>query len=118
MAAAEGGECLAFEADVTDESTLAEAVVFARNRWGRIDILHNNVGVSIAGGDAGPLDITEEVFDRICAINLRGTVIACKQVLPAMREQRAGSIVNVSSIAAWADYPPVAYKETKTAMIA
>ena len=59
----EGAECVAFEADVTDEATLAEAVDFARRRWGRIDILHNNVGVSISGGDAPLLDLTEEIFD-------------------------------------------------------
>jgi NAD(P)-dependent dehydrogenase (short-subunit alcohol dehydrogenase family) len=90
----------------------------ALQRWGRIDVLHNNVGVSIAGGDAGPLEITEEAFDRVSAINLRGTVMACKHVLPVMRQQRKGSIINISSIAAWAGYPLVAYKATKAAMIA
>jgi NAD(P)-dependent dehydrogenase (short-subunit alcohol dehydrogenase family) len=114
----EGGECLAFEADVTDEATLAEAVSFTVDRWGRIDILHNNVGVSIAGGDGSPLEISEEAFDRICAINLRGTVMACKHTLPVMRGQRSGAIINISSVAAWADYPLVAYKATKAAMIA
>src|SRR5215472_16200067 len=94
-----GGECVAFEADVTREATLAAAIAAARGRWGRIDILHNNVGVSIAGGDASPLEITEEAFDRIAAINLRGTIMACKHALPFMREQRAGAIVNISSIA-------------------
>jgi len=118
MVAGEGGECVAFEADVTDEATLAEAMSFARERWGRIDILHNNVGVSIAGGDGSPLDITEEAFDRICAINLRGTVMACKHVLPIMRSQRSGTIINISSVAAWASYPLVAYKATKAGMIA
>ena len=118
MVATEGGECLAFQADATREETLAAAVREAMQRWGRIDILHNNVGVSIAGGDAGPLEITEEAFDRISAINLRGTVMACKHVLPVMRQQRAGVIVNISSIAAWAGYPLVAYKATKAAMIA
>jgi NAD(P)-dependent dehydrogenase (short-subunit alcohol dehydrogenase family) len=74
--------------------------------------------VSIAGGDAGPLEITEEAFDRICAINLRGTVMACKHVLPIMREQRSGSIINISSVAAFENYPYVAYKATKAAMVA
>jgi NAD(P)-dependent dehydrogenase (short-subunit alcohol dehydrogenase family) len=114
----EGGECFAFEADVTDEATLAAAVSFTIDRWGRIDILHNNVGVSIAGGDGSPLEITEDAFDRICAINLRGTVMACKHALPVMRRQSSGSIINISSIAAWAGYPLVAYKATKAAMIA
>jgi len=118
MVRAEGGECAAFEADVTDEATLKSAMAFAVERWGRIDILHNNVGVSIAGGDGSPLDITEEAFDRICAINLRGTVMACKHALPIMRRQQAGCIINISSIAAWAGYPLVAYKATKAAMIA
>jgi NAD(P)-dependent dehydrogenase (short-subunit alcohol dehydrogenase family) len=118
LVAAQGGECIAFEADVTREETLAAAIAAAVQRWGRIDILHNNVGVSIAGGDAGPLDITEAAFDRISAINLRGTIMACKHVLPVMRRQSAGSIINISSIAAWAGYPLVAYKATKAAMIA
>ena len=77
----------------------------ARQRWGRVDILHYNVGVSIAGGDA-PLDqITEAAFDRIAAINLRGAIMACKHVLPVMRAQRSGVIITISSVAAWEHYP-------------
>ena len=118
MAAAEGGECVPFEADVTREADLAAAVEAAHRRWGRIDVLHYNVGVSLAGGDAPLLEITEEAFDRICAINLRGAVMACKHVLPIMREQRSGVILTISSIAAVDTYPWVAYKATKAAMIA
>jgi len=118
MAKQEGGECVACEADVTKEATLKAAVAAAQQRWGRVDILHNNVGVSIAGGDASPLEITEEAFDRIAAINLRGTIMACKHVLPVMRQQRAGAIINISSVAAWENYPLVAYKATKAGMIA
>jgi NAD(P)-dependent dehydrogenase (short-subunit alcohol dehydrogenase family) len=114
----EGGECIAFEADVTREATLAAAIAAARARWGRIDILHYNVGVSIAGGDAPLLDITEEAFDRISAINLRGAVMACKHVVPVMREQRSGAILMISSLAALEKYPFVTYKATKAAMIA
>jgi NAD(P)-dependent dehydrogenase (short-subunit alcohol dehydrogenase family) len=119
MAAREGAECVPFEADVTSEPTLAAAMRAAEARWGRIDILHNNVGVSIAGGDK-PLDeLTEEAFDRVCAINLRGTIMACKHVLPIMRRQRSGAIINISSVAARENsYPLVAYKATKAAMIA
>ncbi len=67
MVAQAGAECVAYEADVTKEATPAQARDDSRahGRWGRIDILHNNVGVSIAGGDASPLEITEEAFDRI-----------------------------------------------------
>src|SRR6516162_9763758 len=97
----QAGECVAFEADVTRESTLAAMAHAAKERWGRIDILHYNVGVSIAGGDA-PLDeITEAAFHRIATINLRGAIMSCKHVLPLMRAQRAGVIITISSVAAW-----------------
>jgi len=113
-----GGECVAFEADVTREATLKAMVEAARQRWGRVDILHYNVGLSIAGGDA-PLDeFTEAAFDRIATINLRGAIMACKHVLPAMRAQRSGVIIMISSISALENYPYVAYKATKAGMIA
>jgi NAD(P)-dependent dehydrogenase (short-subunit alcohol dehydrogenase family) len=118
MVKQKGGDCVAFEADVTKEATLAAAVAAARKRWGRIDILHYNVGVSIAGGDAPLLEFTEEAFDRISAINLRGAIMACKHVIPIMRQQRAGAITMISSLAALEKYPYVAYKATKAAMIA
>lgn len=113
-----GGEARAFEADVVAEDQIREAITACRALWGRIDILHNNVGVSVAGGDAEVTEITEAAFDRIMAINLRGTVMACKHVLPAMREQQRGAIVNISSIAAIENYPWVAYKASKAAMVA
>jgi NAD(P)-dependent dehydrogenase (short-subunit alcohol dehydrogenase family) len=119
LTAKDGGTAVAFEADVTKEATLQAAVAETMRLWGRIDILHNNVGVSLAGGDASPLEITEAAFDRVNAINLRGTVMACKHVLPVMRQQRSGSIINIASIAALAaNYPTVAYKTTKAGMIA
>jgi NAD(P)-dependent dehydrogenase (short-subunit alcohol dehydrogenase family) len=121
LAAKEGGAdcCVSFQADVTREATLAAAMDAAVRRWGRLDILHNNVGVSIAGGDK-PLDeLSEEAFDRVSAINLRGTIMACKHALPIMRRQRAGAIVNISSVAAYENtYPLVAYKVTKAGMVA
>ncbi len=117
MVAKDGGSCVAFEADVTREATLAAAIADAHRRWGRIDILHYNVGVSIAGGDATVTELTEEAFDRVCAINLRGCVMAVKHVLPIMRAQQAGSIINISSVAAYENYPLVTYKATKAAMV-
>src|ERR1700759_985273 len=54
---------------------LADSVEAARRRWGRFDVLHYNVGVSIAGGDAPPDEITEAAFDRIATINLRGAIM-------------------------------------------
>ena len=119
MVAKAGGTCAAFAADVTKEATLQAAIAEAMKLWGRIDILHNNVGVSLAGGDATPTEISEEAFDRVNAINLRGTIMACKHALPIMRQQQSGSIVNISSVAALtANYPTVAYKTTKAGMIA
>jgi NAD(P)-dependent dehydrogenase (short-subunit alcohol dehydrogenase family) len=114
----EGLEARAWTADVTDDADLARAMHTARERWGSLDILHNNVGVSLAGGDADILDITEEAFDRICRINLRGTVFACKHAIALMREQHSGSIINIASSAAVGRYPYVAYKATKAGVVA
>ena len=114
----EQGTAAAFRADVTSEAQLQAMVADAHKRWGRVDILHNNVGVSIAGGDAVLAELTEANFDRVVAINLRGTIMACKHVIPIMRAQGGGAIVNISSTAAWMVYPYVAYKATKAAMIA
>ena len=85
MIEAEGGTAVAAYADVTEEETLKAAVQTCTARWGRLDVLHNNVGVSIAGGDAAVTEITVEAFDRVMAINLRGAVLACKHALPVMR---------------------------------
>ena len=113
-----GGECIAFEADVTREATLAAMVEAARQRWGRVDILHYNVGVSLAGGDSVLAEFTEAAFDRIATIDLRGAIMACKHVLPVMRAQRSGVIITISSISALEQYPYVAYKATKAGLIA
>jgi NAD(P)-dependent dehydrogenase (short-subunit alcohol dehydrogenase family) len=119
MAAQEAkGRCEAYETDVTVEAALKDMITHAQSLWGRIDILHYNVGLSLAGGDAPPDAITEEAFDRIIRINLRGMVMACKHVLPAMRAQQSGVILGISSIAAQENYPYVTYKATKAAMIA
>ena len=114
----EGGKAIALQADVTDEAAVKAAVDECLGRHGRLDILHNNVGVSIAGGDAEITEITVEAFDRCVAINLRGMVLTCKHALPGMRAQASGAIINISSLAAWSVYPLVAYKTTKAAVIA
>jgi len=111
------GTAVAFKADVTKDAEIKAMVSDAHRRWGRIDILHNNVGVSISGGDAELLDITEEAFDRCVAINLKSTILACKHVIPIMRRQKSGAIVNISSMAVITTYPYVAYKATKAAMV-
>ena len=118
MIRAEGGEATTAVADVTEEAAVEAAMASCVARYGRIDILHNNVGISIEGGDAPITEIETEAFDRIVAVNLRSVVYACKHALPVMRAQRSGAIVNISSTAALEEYPWVAYKATKAAMIA
>src|SRR5512141_2370195 len=117
MIGAKGGIAVPFKADVTRVGELKAMVADAHARWGRIDILHNNVGVSISGGDAELLDFTEEALERCVAINLKSCIFAAKHVIPIMRQQMSGAIINISSMAAITTYPYVAYKATKSAMI-
>ena len=112
---AEGGEAVPFRADVTDEGDIAAMVADACERWERLDILHNNVGISVAGGDAEISKIEGDAFDRIMAINLKSMVLAIKHALPVMRGQQSGNIINISSTAAHEDYPWVTYKASKAA---
>ena len=112
---AEGGEAVLFRADVTDEADIAAMIADACDRWGRLDILHNNVGISVAGGDAEISKIEGEAFDRIMAINLKSMVLAIKHALPVMRDQQSGNIINISSTAAHEEYPWVTYKASKAA---
>ncbi len=108
-----------FQADVTKTDMLRAAIDTAMARWGRIDILHYNVGVSIMGGPQTLDDMTDEIFDRVNAINLRGAIMATKFVAPIMRSQRSGSITLVSSMSAIETLTPlVAYRTSKAGMIA
>jgi len=112
------GDAFAITADVKKESDLAQAVNATLEKWGRVDVLHYNVGVSLAGGDAGPLDITEAAFDKVNSINLRGYVMACKHALVPMRKAHSGVILGISSVAVVAsNYPTVAYKTSKVGMV-
>src|SRR6476646_5665503 len=109
------GECAAFEADVTREAAMKAMIEHCKAKWGRVDVLHYNVGFSIAGGDAPPTEITEEAFDRITAVNLRGCVMAVKHELPVMRAQKSGVILTISSLAADELYPYATYTATPAA---
>jgi NAD(P)-dependent dehydrogenase (short-subunit alcohol dehydrogenase family) len=117
MIAAEGGEAWALEADITREDPVRRMVLTAREHLGRIDILHNNVGASLALGDAPATELTEAAFQRSFDVNLKGMWLACKHALPALRET-GGSIVNISSMAARNAYPLVGYKTMKAAVVA
>jgi NAD(P)-dependent dehydrogenase (short-subunit alcohol dehydrogenase family) len=113
----EQSEAIALEADVTDEASVARAVAEAVAHFGRLDILHNNVGASVALHDAAATELEGDAFDRIVATNLKGMWLACKHSLEHLRKQ-GGSIVNISSMAARSAYPFVGYKTTKAAVIA
>lgn len=84
-----------FECDVRDEDSIRHAVAGARQALGGIDLLVNAAGVSGAGGVEG-LDAAE--WDRVLDINLKGTFLVSKHVIPAIREAGGGSIVNLASI--------------------
>lgn len=113
-----GGTAHSFTADATDEAELQAMVGTCTELFGRIDILHNNVGISLTGNDASVTDITAEAFDFCMSVNLKSMVLACKHVLPIMRKQESGAITNISSAAAKTAYPLVAYKTSKAAVIA
>ena len=117
MITAEGGEAWACEADITREPAVQQLVATALERLGRIDILHNNVGASLALGDAPATELTEAAFQKSFDVNLKGMWLACKHALPALR-QSGGSIVNISSMAARNAYPLVGYKTMKAAVVA
>ncbi len=111
MIAKEGGESLAFAADVTQADDCRRMADTCAQTFGRIDILVNNVG--IGGEDPGPVKLKEEVWDRIFAVNLKSMFLTCKYVLPYMEKQESGSIVNISSAAAVAATSMLAYKTSK-----
>ena len=111
MIESEGGACFSFQADVTREDDCRGFVQAAIEAYGRIDVLHNNVG--IGGGDDEILSLTEAAWDRIMSVNLKGMFLSSRSALQVMREQRAGSIINISSIAAVCSTGIVAYKTSK-----
>jgi NAD(P)-dependent dehydrogenase (short-subunit alcohol dehydrogenase family) len=112
----EGGNGVAHGADVTDEAAVRRAVDACLAAYGRIDILHNNVGIVEVGGVT---EIAVDDWDRVMAVNLRGMFLTCRFVLPHMVEQGGGAIVNVSSVAGirWTGIPYISYSTTKGAVL-
>jgi NAD(P)-dependent dehydrogenase (short-subunit alcohol dehydrogenase family) len=109
-----GGIGVAYAADVVAEAACASMIDETVSAFGRIDILHNNVGIGTH--DTGPSDMTEEIWDSILDTNLKGVVWATKHTLPVMRRQGSGSIINISSVAAVCAVGLAAYKASKAAL--
>ena len=114
----EGGDAIALEVDVTSEESCKKLIEDTLAHFGRLDVLHNNVGAGLSLGDATVDEITTEAWDRIVNVNLRGMIYTAKYALPALRASGHGSIVNISSMAALHKYPRIGYKATKSAVIA
>ena len=116
--AAEGGAATVFQADVTSEAHCRAMIETCVARYGRLDILFNNVG-GIGSGKVTEID--EEHLDRALAVNLKGAILACKQAIPAMIESGGGSIINVSSIdglrAGWTPNVPYAVAKAGLAQL-
>lgn len=112
---AEGGVCEAEQADVTKSADVLRVVEACIARFGRIDVLVNNVGIAKVGG---PVELSEEDWDMVFDVNVKSMFLACKHVLPYMERQGGGSIVNVSSLAGvrWAGVPYVSYGASKSAV--
>ncbi len=91
----EGGEASVFGADVTSSSDCEAMVAAALERYGALHVLFNNVGID---GPGSVVDVEEEVWDRVLAVNLKGMMLTSKYAVPRMVEAGGGSIINMSSI--------------------
>ena len=111
---ARGGDGSCLVTDVTDPQSCQLIAETCVARYGRIDVLHNNVGIGT--NDRGPTQISDDAWDQIFDVNLKSIMRICRHVLPVMREQRSGSIINISSIAAICQINLVAYKASKAGL--
>ncbi|HEV7368560.1 SDR family oxidoreductase [Arenibaculum sp.] len=111
----EGGTALAVRADAAQSAEMERLVALAVQRFGRIDVLDNNVGIAEVGG---VVELSEAVWERVLSVNLKSCFLAMKHVIPVMEGQGGGSIVNISSIASirHIGVPYPAYAASKAAM--
>ena len=112
----EGNRGEAHVADVTQASDVERVVSGCIAAHGRVDILHNNVGIVEVGGAA---DTSEASWDRVVDVNLTSMFLTCKAVLPHMARQGKGAIVNISSVSGirWLGVPYVSYAATKAGIL-
>ncbi|MFC1951885.1 SDR family NAD(P)-dependent oxidoreductase [Chloroflexota bacterium] len=108
----EDGDCFTFKADVSKSNDCKSITEKCVQTYGRIDILHNNVGIEIPGGVD---EMSEEDWDKTMNVNLKSIFLTCKYALPYMEKQGSGCIINISSINAARNLPyiSVAYSASK-----
>lgn len=108
-----GGAAAAIAADATSESDVADLVKVCLDRWGRIDVLHNNVGGQGSGRTLENITVAD--WNQVLATNLTSAMLTCRAVVPHMIAQGGGAIVNVSSIASMRhlNVPTAVYSATK-----
>lgn len=113
---AQGGHCDAMQADATSHSSIHQAVDQIMTKYGRIDILVNNVGGTKTGD---PATMSEEAWDAQIQLNLKTVYLSCQAVLPIMVRQESGAVINNASIAGmrYLGKPQVAYASAKAAVI-
>lgn len=113
---ADGGFCDPLQLDATKATDIERVVKHVVTKYGRIDVLINNVGLTKTGD---PATMEEETWDAQFQLNLKTVYLSCKAVLPIMENQRSGSIVNNASIAGmrFLGKPQVAYATAKAAVI-
>ncbi|MGH7086955.1 MAG: SDR family NAD(P)-dependent oxidoreductase, partial [Acetobacteraceae bacterium] len=111
----EGGEASSIEVDATRSADIARMVETSLAAYGRIDVLDNNVGIASIGG---VVEVSEEEWDRVMAVNLKSCYLAMKHVIPVMERAGGGSIINISSIASirYTGVPYATYYASKSAM--
>ncbi len=115
MIRAEGGEAAAFAADVTRSADCRTMVAEAVRRWGRLDILDNNVGI---GGPGTVVEVDEAEWEKVMRVNVTGMMLASKHAIPPMAANGGGAIVNISSISALRPRGLTPYSASKGAVIA
>lgn len=101
----EGLEALGLATDIADEARTHELAKAALDRFGRIDVLINNASLMSVLERRSWLEIPVEEWDRVMAVNLRGMFLCCRAVHPAMKAQKRGKIVNISSGRVWEGTP-------------